>query len=227
MFGERTSVGLDVHARSVVAAAVDGLTGQVFRAGLVPSHEEVLAWVNGLPGPVAVAYEAGPTGFGLARAATAAGVRCVVAAPSKITRPAGDRVNTDARDALLLARLLRLDELTAVRVPTAAEEAPTSSSASWPRSISRPANPLPPNTPSCGTQPAYQPDHASTTTRPQDTSDGTPTSSLARRDEEIPPACLTTRPYVSVRAWASRLAGLRRFRHRRALAEGTADRAKR
>ena len=75
--------------------------------------------MGSLPGPVAVAYEAGPTGFGLARALTAAGIRCEVAAPSKLQRPAGDRVKTDARDALHLARLLRLDEVVAVRVPRA------------------------------------------------------------------------------------------------------------
>ena len=50
--------------------------------------------------------EAGPIGFGLARFLAARGIRCVVAAPSKLHRPAGDRVKTDARDALLLARLL-------------------------------------------------------------------------------------------------------------------------
>jgi transposase len=79
--------------------------------------------VRELPGPVAVAYEAGPTGFGLARQLTAAGVRCVVAAPSKLTRPAGDRIKTDARDALLLARLLRMDEIVEVRVPGVEQEA--------------------------------------------------------------------------------------------------------
>ena len=52
-------------------------------------------------------YEAGPTGFGLYRAIAAAGIRCEVAAPSKLIRPAGDRVKTDAKDALLLAQLLR------------------------------------------------------------------------------------------------------------------------
>ena len=70
-----------------------------------------------LPGPVRVTYEAGPTGFGLARAITEAGMECVVAAPSKLQRPAGDRVKTDARDAAHLARLLRLGEITAVTVP--------------------------------------------------------------------------------------------------------------
>ena len=123
MFTERTSVGLDVHARSVVAAAIDTVTGKTSKARLVPAHEEVLGWVSQLTGPVAVTYEAGPTGFGLARAFKAAGVRCVVAAPSKIVRPAGDRVKTDAKDALLLARLLRMDEITPVRVPTITEEA--------------------------------------------------------------------------------------------------------
>ena len=76
-----------------------------------------------LPGPVAVTYEAGPTGFGLARALTTAGISCEVAAPSKLIRPAGDRVKTDARDAAHLARLLHLGQITAVTVPTAAQEA--------------------------------------------------------------------------------------------------------
>jgi transposase len=117
------SVGLDVHARSVAAAAIDGETGEVFRARLTPSHDHIRSWVDDLPGPVAVTYEAGPTGFGLARSLTQAGVRCVVAAPSKLQRPSGDRVKTDARDAMHLARLLRLDEVTAVTVPSVETEA--------------------------------------------------------------------------------------------------------
>jgi len=72
---------------------------------------------------VAVTYEAGPTGFGLYRALTAAGVRCVVAAPSKLQKPSGDRVKTDAKDAVHLARLLRLDEVTAVSIPSVDQEA--------------------------------------------------------------------------------------------------------
>jgi transposase len=123
VFSERTSVGLDVHARSVVAAAIDGVTGELFQARLTPSFEHVRAWCAGLPGPVAVAYEAGPTGFGLFRALSAAGIRCEVAAPSKLQRPSGDRVKTDARDAVHLARLLRLDEVTSVAVPSVAQEA--------------------------------------------------------------------------------------------------------
>ena len=123
MFSERTSVGLDVHARSVVACAIDTVTGELIERRLCPDPVEVLGWIGSLSGPVAVAYEAGPTGFGLARVLAAAGLRCEVVAPSKLQRPAGDRVKTDARDALHLARLLRLDAYVSVRVPPVAQEA--------------------------------------------------------------------------------------------------------
>jgi transposase len=122
MFSERTTVGLDVHARSVAGEAVDWESGQVFSAALVPANQVVLDWVAGLPGPVAVTYEAGPTGFGLARAFARAGVRCVVVAPSKLERPPGDRVKTDRRDARRLCRLLHIGEIEAIAVPTLAQE---------------------------------------------------------------------------------------------------------
>ncbi|MCX4419490.1 MULTISPECIES: transposase [Streptomyces] len=95
-------MGLDVHARSVVACAIDTVTGELTRSRLTPQHADVLDWLGRLPGPVAVAYEAGPTGFGLARALSAARVRCEVLAPSRLQRPAAERVKTDARDALHL-----------------------------------------------------------------------------------------------------------------------------
>lgn len=120
---QRTSVGLDVHARSVFGCALDGDTGEVFQRRLTPDHGEVMAWLGDLPGPVAVTYEAGPTGFGLARALSAAGIVCEVVAPSKLIRPTGDRVKTDARDAAHLARLLHLGQITAVSIPTASQEA--------------------------------------------------------------------------------------------------------
>ena len=123
MFTERTSVGLDVHARSVAAAAIDGVTGELIQARLTPSPEHIRSWVQARPGPVAVAYEAGPTGFGLYRHLAAAGIRCEVAAPSKLQRPSGDRVKTDAKDAIHLARLLRLDEITPVAIPSVEQEA--------------------------------------------------------------------------------------------------------
>lgn len=117
MIVQGTSVGLDVHALSVVAHAVDEETGKIVRARLCPDRGEVLGWLHQLRAPVRVTYEAGPTGFGLARAITEAGMECLVAAPSKLQRPAGDRIKTDARDAAHLARLLRLGEITEVRVP--------------------------------------------------------------------------------------------------------------
>lgn len=119
----RTSVGLDVHARSVVGCGLDGETGEVFERRLTPNHREIIEWVRSLPGPVAVTYEAGPTGFGLARLLLAAGVACLVAAPSKLLRPSGDRVKTDARDARHLARLLHLGEIVEVTIPGVEQEA--------------------------------------------------------------------------------------------------------
>lgn len=123
MSQNRTFVGLDVHAWSVTGHALDGLTGEVWQQKLAPDPAGILAWVSSLPGPVKVAYEAGPTGYGLYRHLTGHGVRCVVAAPSKLHRPSGDRVKTDARDAELLARLLKLDEIAEVTVPSAGQEA--------------------------------------------------------------------------------------------------------
>jgi transposase len=120
---QRTSVGLDVHARSVVGCGLDGDTGEVFERRLCPDHRGILEWLGVLPAPVAVTYEAGPTGFGLARSLDAAGIECLVAAPSKLQRPAGDRVKTDARDAAHLARLLHLGQIVAVTVPSVSQEA--------------------------------------------------------------------------------------------------------
>ena len=80
MFTERMSVGLDVHARSVAAAAIDSETGELFQTKLTPNPATVEAWITALPGPAAVAYEAGPTGFGLYRHLDSAGIRTVVAA---------------------------------------------------------------------------------------------------------------------------------------------------
>ncbi len=116
-------VGLDVHAWSVIGHALDAVTGQVWQRKLTPDPADILGWVSGLPGPAKVVYEAGPTGFGLYRHLINHGVVCVVAAPSKLQRPSGDRVKTDARDAELLARLLKLEEIVEVIVPSVAQEA--------------------------------------------------------------------------------------------------------
>jgi hypothetical protein len=119
----RSWAGLDVHRASVVAATMDRDTGELGVRRLPGETREVVAFCAGLPGPTRVAYEAGPTGFALARALTAAGVGCVIAAPGKIERPSSDRVKTDQRDAERLLRLLMIDGLHAVRVPSTQEEA--------------------------------------------------------------------------------------------------------
>ena len=119
----RSWVGLDVHAAKVVAASADRLSGELAVRRLSGKTADVVEFCVGLPGPTRVAYEAGPTGFGLARALEAAGVACVVAAPGKIERPSSDRVKTDQRDAERLVRLLMIGGLHPVRVPTVQEEA--------------------------------------------------------------------------------------------------------
>jgi transposase len=120
---ERTFVGLDVHARKVVAGVLDAETGELRSLRAPTLAAATVEWLGQFPAPVRVAYEAGPTGYGLARACAAVGIACTVAAPSKIPRAPADRVKTDRRDAERLARLLRLGELVAVRVPEPHEEA--------------------------------------------------------------------------------------------------------
>ncbi len=119
----RSWAGLDVHAAKVVAAVVDAESGELSFRRLGGSTQEVAAFCEGLPGPTRVAFEAGPTGFGLARALEANGVECLVAAPGKIARAPQDRVKTDRRDAERLVRLLMAGDLSPVRVPTPEEEA--------------------------------------------------------------------------------------------------------
>lgn len=119
----RTLVGLDVHATKIVAAVLDAETGQLQTFTMGGESVQAAGFCAGLAGPVRVAYEAGPTGYGLARELVKRRVECVVAAPSKIPRAAGDRVKTDRRDAELLARLLMAGKLHPVRVPGDEEEA--------------------------------------------------------------------------------------------------------
>jgi transposase len=121
--GEGSWVGVDLHARSAFAGVLDGVTGELWARRVPASSGPLVQWLLTLPQPVRVGYEAGPTGFELARACAVAGIDCVVAAPGKIPRAAAERVKTDRRDAERLARLLRLGELIAVRVPEEREEA--------------------------------------------------------------------------------------------------------
>lgn len=122
--GEGTFVGLDVHARSVVAGLIDEASGELQTMRAPHRTPELVGWLESLEGPVRVTYEAGPTGFGLARALEEAGIGCLVAAPSLIPRsPAGRSRKSDVSDAEQLARLLRSGELTPVRVPDVHDEA--------------------------------------------------------------------------------------------------------
>ncbi|MFZ0384083.1 MAG: IS110 family transposase, partial [Solirubrobacteraceae bacterium] len=115
-------VGLDVHAAQTHAAVLDLATGELRRTRLRGSPGEVVSFLAQLPGPVRAVYEAGPTGFGLARSARALGIDVGVVAPGKIPRAPGDRVKTDKRDAERLVRLLAAGELHFAYVPTVADE---------------------------------------------------------------------------------------------------------
>jgi transposase len=115
-------VGLDVHAEQTQAAILDPATGELSLRRLQGPPPVVLDFLDGLgPGACAV-YEAGPSGFGLARAAALSGLQVRVVAPGLIPRKAGARVKTDRRDAARLARLLAAGKLTFVRVPSEEEE---------------------------------------------------------------------------------------------------------
>jgi transposase len=118
-----TWVGLDVHARSIEAAALDVRSGELVRRRFSGESGPVVAWLGGLAAPVSACYEAGPTGYGLYRAAREAGVAVEVVAPSKTPRGPGDRVKTDRKDAELLLRLLAAGALTPISVPAPAFEA--------------------------------------------------------------------------------------------------------
>lgn len=117
-----TFIGLDVHAKTVTAAALNSDTGEIDQTTMPAENPTVISWVKTHGTDVAVTYEAGPTGYGLARDLTEQGIDCIIAAPSKLLRAPGDRVKTDQRDALGLARMLSLGEITEVRVPPIAQE---------------------------------------------------------------------------------------------------------
>jgi transposase len=121
-------VGLDTHkARIAVAVAEPGREGAVrFHGEIANQPEAVRRLIERLGekhGRLRVCYEAGPCGYGLHRQVTALGHDCAVVAPSLVPRRPGDRVKTNRRDALTLARLLRAGELTGVWVPDPTHEA--------------------------------------------------------------------------------------------------------
>ena len=115
-------VGLDVHARESTFAVFDQATGEVVTRRVVGRPRELLSLLLEVPRPARMVYEAGPTGYGLARRGRAVGIELGVCAPGKTERPPADRVKTDKRDAIRLARLLAAGELTLVTIPSVERE---------------------------------------------------------------------------------------------------------
>jgi transposase len=119
-------VGLDVHKDSIAIAVAEPEGGEPSLVGTIPNDTRLLLEkLKKLGGgkKVRCCYEAGPTGYGLHRDLNAAGVPCMVVAPSLVPKQVGSRVKTDRRDAVKLARFLRSGDLTAVAVPDKATEA--------------------------------------------------------------------------------------------------------
>ena len=123
-----TYVGLDVHKDTIaVALAEAGAHKDVREYGKIANTATALnalaAKLSRAGSELRFCYEAGPCGYGIQRQLTLAGHGCVVVAPSLIPRKPGDRIKTDRRDAINLAKLHRAGELTAVWIPDQAHEA--------------------------------------------------------------------------------------------------------
>jgi transposase len=121
-------VGLDVHKESIaVAYAPEERGTEVVSLGAIGTRQcdidKLIRTLQSKGAPLVFVYEAGPCGYWLYRYLTRKGLSCHVVAPSLIPRKPGDRVKTDRRDAVMLARLMRSGDLTAIYVPTIEDEA--------------------------------------------------------------------------------------------------------
>jgi len=118
-------LGLDVHKDSISVGVLNPGHETPDVEKIFHDEESVRRLIGrfGEPGLLRVCYEAGPTGYDLARLLRQMGVACEVIAPSMIPKAPGDKVKTDSRDCRRLARLHRAGELVAIRVPSPLEEA--------------------------------------------------------------------------------------------------------
>ncbi len=127
-FSKTLYVGLDVHKESIaVAYAPEARGAEVVSLGAIGTRQcdidKLIRKLQPKGVTLVFAYEAGPFGYGLYRYLTGRGLACQVMAPSLIPRKAGDRVKTDRRDAMTLARLMRSGDLSAIYVPGIEDEA--------------------------------------------------------------------------------------------------------
>ena len=123
-------VGLESHKDTIAIAVAKLGRGDAEYLGRIPNSEEAIGrWLNrkrrrwGSLDDVLMCYEAGPCGYALYRYLTARRVKCEVVAPGLTPKKPTDRIKTDRRDAMKLARLLRAGELTPIWVPDKAHEA--------------------------------------------------------------------------------------------------------
>src|SRR3989304_1354762 len=127
-FGKILYVGLDVHKESIaVAYAPEDRGAEVVSLGTIGARQydidKLIRKLQARGATLVLGYEAGPCGYGLYRYLTGKGLACQVVAPSLIPRKAGDRVKTDRRDAMTLARLMRSGDLSSIYVPGIEDEA--------------------------------------------------------------------------------------------------------
>jgi transposase len=120
-------VGMDVHKETIAVSVADGIGGEPRYLGEIRNRPEAVAKLvrqlkkEGVR--LLFGYEAGPCGYELYRQLRSLGQDCQVVAPSLTPRKVGDRIKTDRRDSLTLARLLRAGELTAICIPDPSQEA--------------------------------------------------------------------------------------------------------
>ncbi len=118
MLDATTFVGLDVHARSIKAVALDVMTGEVRAATFGYDAASVAQWIASVDPAAKCVYESGVTGFDLQKKLSSLGVDCVIGAVSKMIKPSADkRRKNDRNDAEFLARMLSVGNVVEVWVP--------------------------------------------------------------------------------------------------------------